>query len=613
MIDAASIKCRLLLEFFPEKLQELVLRSEAIFNLGEFGLGESGSGLTLNFHKIGRVLAKSQMQEEVMLEMGDTSVPIKRTPDGVMVGATRGSSVYSRLVEAGLMDPDADVRARSLLEVARACWPILPDLVKWQFTIQGRALTPLEIGQILEAKSCSPIQFFAKLKASKEYSIDDLVPSSPDYYRALLPQPSPEGTFDTDLLMQHLKDAVKKNLGWGWWLTRATYVDHSVVPQKIVESTPDDLFVKIATQNAARTPNGMLAEVCVALARTSTLEMASLIEIRARSIEKMARSDEGEDPADLVAAFLRLTLAKVVYLFPTADIVWRRMVSIAHANLLAEVLHDQQGLAAAVHQHCESQQLRDIFADVWDMREGAAWQMGFEVGSNAWVRGKARMDELLHAGVLQGLNLSPELIPEYGDPDVVAFRDLILGLASPMEKPGTQRSRSEAQVLSASQSGVEQFSAPWEEKNWNTIWLLSMASILGGDLCGVIERELGRMRDAPIAGQRAQFLVAAARIAAAQANPKLADAVGKACVACGDRISEPEECSWLFQACIVAGCANTDSWVAWLKPLLLQLTYAVPKGPCSEQLAWSIDALQRLIPTAARQWNQALAAAKSAA
>lgn len=611
MIDSASIKCRLMLDFFPEKLQERLLQSQEIFDLGEFGLGESGSGLTLNFHQIAKVLSRLQMHEEFVLAAGSASVALKRTPDGVLIGSAPGGE-FSRLVEAGLMDPDVGIRERSLSEIMKNSWPLLLDGETWQATIRARALTPFEIGKILGAKSAGPIRFFARLQASNEFDLSELAPASPDYYRMLLPQPPLGKTFDGEMLARHLDGAVKKNLSWGWWLVRASFADNSLSPPAILAAIPDELFIKHANQSPAKTPYGKLAEISVALARSSNAEMAGIVKSRVDAIVEGVASVDSDGSADLVAAFLRLTFARVIYLFPTADVVWRRMVSLTHANLLAEALFDQPELATTVHRYCESQQLEDVLSDVWDMRGGAAWQMGFEVGSDLWVKSKARMEELILSSVSNGVRVSSDVIPDNENPDLLGSRSLILDLVSPIEQPCTQKSRSAVQMLSASQAGLEQFSTPWEEKNWNTLWLLAMAAILGDDICVAIETELDRAGDDSIDGRGIRFLVVTARIAAAQQNEKIADAVGRTCVKWAEGITKPQECGWLFQAIVISGCALVDDWAGWIAPRLLQLANAVPRGPCSESLAWSLNALQQLVPTAERNLNQAIAVARSA-
>lgn len=627
MIKKAAV-VRAYLSSMPSYIQRQLINNSRIFEMAKLGSGRSQSGLSLDYRAIRMVLAELPMNEvkQVATHTAPGWFPVRRTIDGVSVGNPGEKEASIIFFELGLFDPDSDTRRRSFEVIARRALPAFPGVEEWWTRINEGPLQVEAFTKLLALLGETAEPVLAAIEALTEFGLNDLVPLSDIYYKSLVGVQSDEIdslNLTRDWPLTHLQTALTKDVEWGWRCIRAVYTSAYFSPAEICADVESEALLAAIDTSTAVTPQALLATLEVGLFRGSgDPRFMAQAEQALVKIIAAVRAPDAIKGGDLSAALAMFTLRRISVdpRLAHMPVAWRRMASLAHADMLCHVLSLEVAQEVQIADRCWSLNSVDmVTADLWDLRLAPRWQPSLELYATPWLRALGRAILLVDALKGDAPNVAVDalnglLVDEEID---VKKNAALLQTRAPHLLSGVRslRATDSTEMLSEETLRISTWSCPWQPYEWQCLWVFSAQIFFDKSLIDATIQEFtsSLTQQKSIADQMA-ILVIAARIAAAQGNLTLSTAVTERAMSIANQLNTSELVALAFHVTVAAAAVETDTdkWVDHLSDKFLELARNVPKGRCASELAAQIVSLERFVPLEKRKWRLAVSLARAA-
>jgi hypothetical protein len=627
-MNRRAVVARIFLRTMPPYIRQRLLSRQDIFEVASLGHGKSQSGLQLDYQSIRAILTKLPMEEVKRISTQTTPgwFPLRRSLEGIWVGNPGTDETTIRFPELGLFDPDREVRRKCFAIVLSKVAPVLPHLEDWRARVDGAPLSVHEFTALLLLLGETAKPILSAIEALAEFSVDELVPISETYYQSLVgivpPGADPLNAYE-EWLLPHLRAALSTDLEWGWRCTRAAYTSAYFSPAEVCGDIDSERLLVTIGASSAATPQALLASLEVALVRgTDDPRFMAQAEQALAKIVVAFRGADASRIGDLSAAFAILTLRKIsadpqLAHTPTS---WRRLASLAHADMLCHVLELEGEQAGEVSKRCWGMSsVEALAADLSDLQIAPTWQPLLELSKAPWLQALGRAILLVEAAKSRGIAVPSEALDAFlaeSDTEVgkTAAR---LNARGPHVLSGTRRLQAvdDVETLAAVELGTASWPRPWSSNEWRLLLVCATQIFFDKSLVDVIMEEVTALlkRQEPIADQLAPLYIVA-RIAAAQGNLTLAAAITEQVNSVANELGTPESVAFAFQIVAAAAAASADraQWIDQLRDAFRDLARQVPKGTCAGELAGQVAALERFVPLHERRWRVAISLARAA-
>lgn len=624
---------QLQLNSLPRSISERLLKRSDVVECAETGAAEIGGFGTFYFSDFRTVLATTELGQSASTPVRRDQSPISvlRVADGNFV-AQNGAGDQAVLPELSLLDPSVSVRKcgyNHILQRSRPCWP---RAKAWELILWDRTLDDSEFGRMLdETQAIGEPRILAiqEIVRRGRFGASDVVPTDRTYYESLI-GPMSDGfdsvNFVQSHLIPHLKDVLARDPSWGLRCIQISNLDDLIDPEKLcTEISNEVLFSAFGNVGTGTSPQSVLTTYKLASQRSTT--DPSFEGLASEALDAILRraSKEGEptDDDDLYVALLGLSLSVIgrtdeLCLAPPY---WRRLAACAHAALMVDMIDFSGWNFEQLCQWCDSQRNAETGAmDVLDLVREPVWRINLQSANSHWVNSAIRaigwdlrtnthqiqLDDH-HTPVIE------RLIPKF---------KLNAGLPGPLM--GAFRRREDTETLCISLElleGLKSKDKETETLSPTQVWTALVYSSRIYAFTEALRNKVHAMaldaisNEALEVGHRSDVLISICEVAAIQEDLELANLVARSVIARAPQIRSAKEATESAIAIVLASGANTR-WQesrTWAEERLVELAYALPKGPCSAELAETIDLLQKFIPLRERRWSKVRAIAISAA
>jgi hypothetical protein len=372
-----------------------------------------------------------------------------KLPDGTEVrtklSVNQGTRAVIHIGKHGYLFDDADLlatsRARRHKALARALQtrPLLKDEdVHLRELMSARRLDKDEFIQLMTSFERTPEAFAATIKATRQLTVDVLVPSDPKYYfRLLAPPPEPSENvreYKATRLAGARQHVLATNLGAG--LRRIAYSNlwQPLVPLEILASIDSS---QIAALRDAFDPFSLLFgfELCTArLGQDKSYETLGTAFLRALF--------EDNDALRRCRIFAACAIVTTVILRRTFDessvpLYWFRLAALTHAGLLTEALRGLTEPSQFYDWAIQAVGTAFFWHVLYDRRDAPRWR-------SEWISPE-QIEAELFGRVLNAMALVPQdrrpkpwqkIIDEFGDKQRARNRAIAPHFAGPLDDFG---------------------------------------------------------------------------------------------------------------------------------------------------------------------------------
>jgi len=536
-----------------------------------------------------------------------------------------GATVTMLSHELNLLDPEQERRRAAFEKIKAEALPYLPTQDEWQSKVEAAPLTPFEFRTLLgELTSVAEARLAAlgeKLDEKKEIAVGDLVPTGRLYFESLAGRIRADFKADDyieKVLAPSLRTVFAQSKQWGWLLAEAAYVGASVNLGTIFEHlTDDDLLASVQAGDTDGAPLAPVAAIAVSLPRVAGngafLEVARAA--MAQIVERAKLPPESLAPFALHSALCIVTYRSLSCDPETASApaYWRRLAAAMHTHLLMGMLDlknpNLQALADWAHQvHDQLGEIAEyidfqaepMYSSVMEqMRAPTQYALGVAMRLCA---------SAIHGELVQSqteLDALKKQVPAFDAirtcgylPDSLSGSPRVVDAQSPV--PMEDRIGVELATDLAAR--------PNERGAWQRVLIYARLLVCTPALNETM-RELVRgafMSEPASTSNSLEVLGLAARIAAAQAQIALSDAIANAVLENAERFSTRAlvDGAWSVLALAAAANRSRSDWTVWLEEKLTVLAYRLPLGESCRQLTDTLDLMHKLNPLHQRAFSR---------
>ena len=495
--------------------------------------------------------------------------------------------------EIGLLDIDQSVRLQCFETLLKDALPAHPSEGRWREILTERPLTAYELhSYIRESAEIAHNRWEAFLTRGdlSRITIRDVVPDSKIYYESLIGSYSPglgAKEYVETVLTPHLRNTFERSPQWGWLCLEACYVGFSVAPEKVLEPFSDAQLLEVyRTAPSNGSPLALLPAVRVAIERIANPAFQPAAKEAIEAIVTAATrggSDHQLERGLFSSVYLATQrLINVAETTWSAPPYWRRLAAWAHAHVLCDHLGDQIDVPNFQKWIEALQPAKGEVADYMDMRQEPLYFPLQEYLNAPWVIAASQLHRILETD--EGKRLSER------DPDLITSR--MKGVADPNlwgQLPGPidggLRFNEGVDTKDEGDWDIQAtFGKNLEVRQWHGLALLARIRAYPSD---AISQLITYLADSDFPQTEVEDslgqLVLAARIAACQTSPRLADAVALKIQELAPFCETPTSVSAAWSVLMTAAASHPDQeqWFSWLEDQLTSFSYRAKQGePC---------------------------------
>lgn len=621
-VDEATI-ARYMLGGLPDLLRSRLVDTPAVFEVARLGKGRTQTGIDLNYHAIHSHLGQAALDIVVHVPGEGAAAPLtmRRTRSGVFIGLPGADEPTSHFPALGLMDPDLDVRVKAFDLLTKKALPMFPRGDYWRKLILEERLSVFHFVHLNDDLQGTASSTLRRIEGMDQFGLPDLVPTSRRHYESLIGVAAPTLSADEyrqQILVPHLRSALRKNVAWGWRCVAASFTGLKVFsPAQVCEEVSADELLAAVAPRARSTAQALLATAELCLTRGAS--DPRFLAVASETLDRIALSvtEESDGVSEPIAAALAEHTLGILGTDPNlqgAPVYWRRQAAMAHADVVAEALSLQpEDLAGLVKECRRNRTPEQVAANLFDLHLDPHWQPDHELLMLPWRRAAGCAKVLVDAARSMGQEIQAAQFDAYFEGERGRIRHavgmLLANSPEPIGQSGRPFQQDAAETLSV--SVLEGLERPWEDGAWRILLAHSSHAVFATDVFEALESELEALPRPVDLG----VLKIAARIAAYQGSTRLANSVVKLAEEATPSIASVQDVWKLFEIVAIAASAvkQSEDWVPMLRDIFSELAVKITPGICASQLERCIECLDQFVALHDREWRDAMAICRSAA